>query len=94
MADLGPTIVYGDLTINGSIGGAVRVAYADGAAGAGDTVDVFLDTDTTGVAATVQCSIVDGADLNAATPRLIDGSKIYVARIGGTWYCMSLFYAT
>lgn len=94
MADLGPTTIFGDLTINGSIGGAVRVAYADGNAPSGDTVNVFLDTFTTGEAVTVQCSIVDGNDLDAATPRLADEDQMYVAKIGGVWYCLSLFYAT
>jgi hypothetical protein len=94
MADLGPTTIYGDLVVNGSIGGAIRVAYVDGAPGAALTVAAFLDTDTTGEPITVTCSIVDGVTLNTATPRLGDGDPIYVIKIGGTWYCPSLFYTT
>ncbi len=94
MAELGPTTIFGDLTINGSIGGAVRVAYVKTDAGAGLTVDVYLDTDATGEEVTVTCSIVDGAALNAATPRLLDGDQLFVIQIGGIWYCASLFYAT
>jgi len=94
MAELNDTTIFGNLNIAGSIGGAVRLAYIDGAPGAVSTVAVFLDEDVNGEAATVTCSIVDGGALNAATPSLSDGDEIYVIKIGGTWYCANLFHAT
>lgn len=94
MADLGPTTIYGDLVINGSIDGAIRIAYIDGAPGAGLTIAAFLDTDGTGESITVNCSMVDGVALNVATPRLSDGDPICVIKIDGQWYCPSLFYTT
>jgi len=94
MADLGPTTIFGDLIINGSIGGAVRVAYVKTTPGAVSTVAVYLDVDATGEEATVTCSITDGSALNAATPRLTDGDQIFVGKINDTWYCLSLFYTT
>lgn len=94
MADLGTTTIFGDLDITGSIGGAMRIAYINGAAPGDNTVDVFLDTDTTGEAVVVTCFIVDGSDLSSSTPRLSDGDIITVVKIGGTWYCTSLFFTT
>ena len=94
MADLGPTTINGDVDIKGSIGGAIRVAYVDGAPGAATTIAAFLDTDTNGESITVTCSIVDGSTLNTATPLLSDGDIMFVSRIKDTWYCLSLFYTT
>ena len=94
MADLGPTTIFGDLDINGSIGGAVRVAYVKTTPGAVSTVAVYLDTDATGEEVTVTCSIVDGSALNAASPRLTDGDQMFVIKMNGTWYCAHVFFTT
>ncbi len=94
MAELGPTTIFGDLIINGSIGGAIRVAFVKTTPTTGNEVVVYLDVDTTGEEVTVTCSIVDETDLDASTPTLTDGDTIFVGKIGGTWYCLSLFYAT
>lgn len=94
MADLGTTTIFGDLNVNGSMGGAIRIAYANGNPGATTTFSAYLDTDDTGEEVTVTGLIVDGGDLSAATPRILDGDACMVIKIGGTWYCTSLFFAT
>jgi len=94
MANLGPTTIFGDLTINGSIGGAIRLAYVKTTPASVSTVDVYLDTNDTGEEVQVTCIITDGTSLNAASPRLTDNDIIFVAKINGTWYCMSLFHTT
>jgi hypothetical protein len=94
MSNLGPTTIFGDLTINGSIGGAVRVAYVKTTPAAVSVVDVYLDTDTTGEEVQVTCSITDGTALNASSPLLTVGDMIFVAKINNIWYCMSLFHTT
>lgn len=68
-----------------------RRAYCKTDAGAGTTIVCYLDTDATGTEITVHCSIHNGANLNAALPRLEDGKWIMVTKIGTTWYCESPF---
>ena len=92
MADLGPTTIFGDLTVNGSIGGAIRIAYVRITPTDSNIVDVYLDTDITGEEVSVTCSITDGNDLNQAWPHLTTGDQIFVAKIGGTWYCLTVFH--
>jgi len=97
MGNLGPTTVFGDLIINGSIGGAVRVAYVKTTPTTGSTVAVFLDNDATGEEATVTCSIIPntgGTDLQDATPTLEDGDQIFVIKMNDIWYCVNLFHPT
>jgi hypothetical protein len=97
MGNLGPTTVFGDLIINGSIGGAVRVAYVKATPGAVTAVDVYLDTDITGEEASVECSIIPntgGTNLNAATPELVLGDQIFVIKMNDIWYCVNLFHPT
>lgn len=95
MANLGPTTVFGDLTINGSIDGAVRVAYCSTDAPHATTMTVYLDTDGTGQAVTCNFMINDsGAYLDEASPRLYDGDEIMVVKMGGSWYCTTVFAQT
>ncbi len=68
-----------------------HLAYAKDDAGAGTTLDCYLDTDTTGTEVTVNFSIIGGTNLNAALPRLSDGDLIFVENIKGSWYCKNLF---
>lgn len=69
----------------------VRKAYCKAAAGAATTITCYLDTDGTGTEITVNCSIAGSVNLNAAVPRLADGTLIFVSKIGGAWYCISPF---
>jgi len=95
MADLGSTTIYGDLTINSSIGGAVRVAYCSADAPHSTTMNVYLDTDGTGESVSCNFMINDnGSYLDEATPRLYDGDEIIVMKIGGSWYCTTMFAQT
>lgn len=93
MADLGPTTVFGDLDIYGSLGGAVRLAYSGTDAGAATTIACFLDTDITGESVTVQC--LTGANgtsfLNASVPRLAEGDPMIIVKHNGTWYSTTIF---
>lgn len=73
---------------------AIHKAYAKAAAGAGNTIVCYLDTDTTGDEITVNCEIVGGSALNAAFPRLADGSMIAVWADGDTWRSVMTFQAT
>ncbi|MHC4617204.1 MAG: LamG domain-containing protein [Planctomycetota bacterium] len=75
----------------GAQGGSVRLAYVKTTPGATATVACYLDTDTTGTEITVTCHICGGSALNAAAPRLTDGDEIFVTKLGGTWYCTTVF---
>lgn len=39
----------------------------------------------------VECSIAGGGNLNSAMPRLLDGTMILITKIGGIWYCITVF---
>jgi hypothetical protein len=96
MANLGPTTVFGDLIINGSIGGAVRVAYVK-TTPTSTTVDVYLDIDITGEEANVVCSVIPNSgatNLDDATPTLTLGDVIFVVKMNDIWYCVNLFHPT
>lgn len=69
-----------------------RIAYV--ASVSGTTATCQLDTENTGTEIAVTCFICGGSDLAAAVPRLADGSKIMVTKIGGTWYCLTTFNAS
>lgn len=71
---------------------SVRLAYPVDDAGAGTTINCYLDTNLTGTVVTVSCSIFGGSDLNEASPLLNnDGNPIFVRSIGGMFWCVSLF---
>jgi hypothetical protein len=72
-------------------GEQARLAYCKTDAGAGTTLVCYLDTDATGDEETVNFNISNGSALNAATPRLNDGDRIVVVKIGSSWYCTGLF---
>ena len=67
-----------------------RLAYCSEAAGADNTIAATLDH-TTGTAITVTCHICGGPALNAAVPRLADNDELFVTKIGGTWFCTTVF---
>lgn len=62
-----------------------RKAYAKAAAGTGNTIVCYLDTDETGDEITVTISIVGGVDLNGALPRIENGTLLTVWNDAGTW---------
>ena len=68
-----------------------RIAYCKTDAGAGTTIVCYLDTDGTGTEITVNCSIMNGTDLNAAVPRLEDGGVLLVTKVGDTWWAIHPF---
>ena len=70
------------------------MAYVKTTPTTGTTVTCYLDTNDTGEEVTVQCHIVDTANLEDATPTLTDNVPLLVVKIGGTWCCPSLFRAT
>jgi len=76
-----------------SFGGGSNLykAFCKTNAGAATTIVCYKDTDTTGDEITVNCSVIGSANLNAAAPRLADGSLIFVAKIGTDWWCTSPF---
>jgi len=75
------------------VGDRTRIAYCKDDAGLGDTIDCYLDKDTTGTEITVHFHVSQGGgDLSGAGARLKDGDPILVQRIfDGTnnyWYCL------
>lgn len=93
MAELGPTTIFGDLVTNGSLGGAIRLAYCKDDAGAATTITCFLDTDGTGEEVTVKCLTGEGGAslLNASVPRLSDGDPMLVIKHNDIWYATTIF---
>jgi hypothetical protein len=79
-------------------GGGAGMAFVKTAPGAVTTVTCFLSTvDNEGTEITVNCSVIGGSGsekLNAAVPRLIDGSLIFVEQFGVDWWCTQAFIAT
>jgi hypothetical protein len=83
--------------VRGGVGGGASMAFVKAAPGAVTTVDCFLREDTTGIEIEVNCSVIGGSGsekLNAAAPRLVDGSLIFVQQFGTDWYCTQAFIAT
>lgn len=75
----------------------IRIAYCKDDAGAGSTIDCYLDKDTTGTVITVHCAISQGGgDLDDCGARLKDGDPMFVRRIfDGTnnyWWCVGMPY--
>ena len=68
-----------------------RLAYCKTDAGAGATIVCYLDTDASGSEITVNCSIMNGTNLNESLPRLVDGKWIMVTKVGANWYCIAPF---
>lgn len=80
-----PHIIQGGRAFRAGGGGGNRKAYAKAAAGAGNTIVCFLDTDDTGDEITVTIEIANGSDLNEAFPVLSDGTLLTVWNDAGTW---------
>jgi len=71
-----------------------HIAYCKDDAGAGSTLDCYLDTDGTGDVIEVNFSIAQaGANLNAAVPRLEDGDAVFVRMIDASWWCVGAPFA-
>jgi len=69
-----------------------RIAWCKDDAGAGATIDCYLDADNIGTEITVSCSIAGlGINLNEAVPRLEISDKIFVTKVGATWWCLTTF---
>jgi len=68
-------------------GAGNRKAFAKTAAGSGNTIVCYLDTDSHDPAdeITVTIEICGGSNLNAALPRLEDGTLLTVWNDAGTW---------
>jgi hypothetical protein len=75
-------------------GTKIYKAYCKTAAGAATTITCYKDTDATGDEIEVNCSIAGGGTLNAAIPRLLDGTLIFVIKIGDDWHCLTIFQAS
>ncbi len=69
---------------------AIRKAYVKTTPGAVETVTCYLD-EMAGSEVTVTCSVVGGAALNSAIPRLTGSELIFVGEIDETWYCLTVF---
>jgi hypothetical protein len=76
------------------VGGGIRKAYVKDTPAAVETVDCYLDTDATGTEVTVNCSVIGGTALNSALSRLADGELIFVAYVGGEWWCLGAPFQT
>jgi len=73
----------------------IRKAYAIVDAGAGATIDCYLDVDSSeSETINVTCEIAGGTALNAAIPRLEDGDLIHVYYDVDTWRSIMTFQAT
>jgi len=71
----------------------VRRARVKTTPGAVPTVLCTLDS-ISGEEVTVTCDICNGSELNAASPRLVAGDWIMVAKFGAAWRCMTTFQST
>lgn len=70
----------------------IRIAYCKDDAGAGETIDCYLDEDVTGAIVEVNFSIAQaGSDMNACLPLLANGDMIFVSEIQGAWWCPQTF---
>jgi len=68
-----------------------RLAYCKDAAGADDTIDCYLDKNTTGTVISVKCNISGGTALDKAIRRLKIGDPLLVEKVGATWYAIEGF---
>lgn len=87
----GPEKINAAQTITGGGGSEIRVAYCKEAPGEGNTLQCFLDTDTTGAEVAVYFTILDAAgtntDLENCDLSLVDGTPIPVhKRSDGNWW--------
>ena len=81
----------------GDGGGATHKAYVKTVPGAVTTISCYLDSNTSGsegAVINVNCSVIGGGKLNAAAPRTIIGSLIFVEQIGEDWWATHPFIAT
>ena len=75
-------------------GSGIRHAYCKTAAGAGNTIVCYLDTNLTGEEVTVTCHLFESASLSSCVPLLTAGKVIPVYRAGDYWYCLWWFSGT
>ena len=59
--------------IGTTAGTEIRMAFCKTAAGSGNTIVCYLDTDATGEEVTVWCTLIDATNLNECFPTLVDG---------------------
>lgn len=83
-------IDFGKVKGGGAGGTTTRIAYANGDAPDASSIDMFLDTDTTGEAITAEALIVNGSSLMYSMPFLRDGDPVFVTKINidgtPTWF--------
>lgn len=75
-------------------GTGIRHAYCKTAAGAGNTIQCYLDTDSIGTEITVNCDLFEATNLSDSLPLLTDGKRIPVFQISNAWYCLWWFIGT
>jgi hypothetical protein len=78
----------------GAGGSGPRKGFASTAAPASGTIACYLDTDGVGDTVNVVCEVAGGTNLNAALPRLADGTMISVWNDNGTWRSVMTFQAS
>ncbi|GAG11664.1 unnamed protein product, partial [marine sediment metagenome] len=71
--------------------GVGRLAYCAEDAPASSAISVYLDTDSVGATVSAFCAISNGTQLDEATPLLVDGDKMIVSDVDGTWYSTTVF---
>lgn len=74
--------------IGGGSGGSIRWAFCAEDAGAGNTLDCFLDTDTTGTPVTVHFKLLNCSSLEDGHFTLTDGVPIPVMQRNEQWWCI------
>jgi len=84
----GPEKINAAQTITGG-SSEIRDAYCKVAAGTGNTLVCFLDTDTTGIEITVYFTLLNCSNLSDGQLSLVDGTPIPVRkRADGNWWCI------
>lgn len=74
--------------IGGGSGGSIRWAFCAEDAGTGNTLDCFLDKDTTGTPATVYFKLLNCDNLKEGHFTLADGVPIPVMQRNEQWWCI------
>jgi hypothetical protein len=72
----------------GSTGNSLRWAFCSEAAGVGNTLDCYLDTDGTGTLVTVYFKLLNCSSLDGGHLTLTDGIPIPVMKRAGNWWCI------
>ena len=82
--------ITNNITFEGG-GTDIRRAFVKTTPGATSSVACYLNFDGSDEEITVNCAICNGTALNSAIPRLADGDDLFVAKIAGSWWCLTVF---